>query len=505
MPHIPRRDLSVATARLSAPALLLATLLTALATVAVLMVVPVPRAAAARVSLLPDEEVPTTPVAGRGHPRELGLRFKTSASVKAVGVQIYKAPGNDGPHRATLWTSKGKRLARVRFANETATGLQTARFDKPVRLTKGRTYVVSYATKTGRYSLDDGYFTGRVTSGPLSAGRRAAVYAMKPGKFPRRTRPGASFNVDVVVRTAGGGPASTQGASTSTSSPGWTLNAKNVGLAPFGLSCDSLPVYTGPDRPDAGTVISEKRITGELYLSNGGVTIERSCIQPQAGAVGKGSPTVSTSDWRGEASTTVTIRDSEFDGSLLAGPAEAAWVGPFQGVADLQRNYIHGFGSGISLLGTGDTLDALIEQNYVTDLVADGDAATTGNHSSAFTVRDFTGRADRQLVIRNNRFDEDTENATGALFIQPYAGDITNTTIEGNLLEGEGYQLILQAGFGNSYRNMRAINNRLTNTGHGATYVSSGPGWTQWENNYRYNPQAVDGRGARIPQPQVGG
>lgn len=492
MQHISRRD------PWRAAAVLLTTLL---AVASPVIVMPPASAGPVTVSLLPDDAIPQIPVAGQGRPRELGLRFTTAANVRAVGVQFYKAAGNTGPHRATLWSAGGKRLARVRFTDETAQGLQSTRFDKPVRLSKGRTYVVSYTARAGVFSLDHDYIE-RLNSGPLSAGPRSAVYAAKPGRFPRHDRAGASFNVDIVVEAGRGGRAM-HGNGTS-DQVGWTVNAQTVGLAPYGLSCASLPEYTGSDRPAAGTVITEKRITGELYLSKGDITIERSCIQPKPGAVGAGSPALSTFDWTGEATTKVVIRDSEFDGSKLNGPSEAAWVGPFQGVADLQRNYIHGFGSGISLLGTGDTLDALIERNYVTGLVADGDPTGSGNHSSAFTVRDFTGRPDRQLIIRNNRFDEDTANATGALFIQPYAGDIMNTTIEGNLLEGEGFQLILQAGFDNSYSNMRAVNNRLTGTGHGATYVSSGPGWARWDGNYRYNPSAVDGKGGLIAQPKVG-
>ena len=40
------------------------------------------------------------------------------------------------------------------------------------------------------------------------------------------------------------------------------------------------------------------------------------------------------------------------------------------------------------------------------------------------------------------------------------------------LVEGGGYQLILESGFGNEYgRAMSAINNRFSGTGYGAGYV----------------------------------
>ncbi|MFD6176652.1 MULTISPECIES: hypothetical protein [unclassified Isoptericola] len=289
-----------------------------------------------------------------------------------------------------------------------------------------------------------------------------------------------------------------------TPGPGWTVDATNVGLAPLGLDCASLPEYTGTQHPAPGTVIREQRITGELDLSAGSIVVERSCVQPTPGAVPRGEPALSTASWGTHRATPtkVVVRDSEFDGSLLDGPAEAAYVGPFQGIADLQRNYVHGFGSGLSLFGTGDHLDALVEHNYVTDLVAYGDPGTDGNHSSAFTVRDFDGRPDRRLIVRDNRFDEDTANATGALFVQPYAGEIRNLLVERNLLEGEGFQLILQEYEGRSYTGLRAVDNRMTDTGEGATYASSGPGWEQWVDNAAYDPDAPDGRGIPVPEPE---
>jgi hypothetical protein len=91
-------------------------------------------------------------------------------------------------------------------------------------------------------------------------------------------------------------------------------------------------------------------------------------------------------------------------------------------------------------------LSALVERNYITKLRAWGDPAADGNHSDAFTVRDFKDAPGRQLLVRNNRFDRNSGNDTDAFFIQTYSGDFANVTAEGNLLEGGGYQLVLGAG-----------------------------------------------------------
>lgn len=218
----------------------------------------------------------------------------------------------------------------------------------------------------------------------------------------------------------------------------------------------------------------------------------------------QGQPLISTTDNNTGATTpsTVTIRDSEIDGSKL-NAYDAAMTTGFIGIANLQRNYIHDVGSGIGLMNTGKSLNSIVEGNYIRGLRAYGDGATTGNHSDAFTVRDFDARTTpgRTLVVRNNRFNCDSANATGAFFVQTYSGHIYNTTLQNNLLEGGGYQLGLESGFGNTYSNLSASNNRFTGTGWGAAYVQGGPGWTNWSENYLNDTTAPNNIGTPVRQP----
>lgn len=288
---------------------------------------------------------------------------------------------------------------------------------------------------------------------------------------------------------------------------GWEVSATNVGLAGIGLACDALPRYAGPEKPARGAVISGQRVESALDLSSGDIVIERSCVRPNS--VGRGLPVLSTTDFNRcndndcpVAPALVTIRDSEIDGTKLS-TESAAWATGFLGVATIQRTYIHHFGSGIGLMNTGDELSAEIVNNYVTDLVGFGDPATTGNHSDGFTIRDFdvSKKPGRALLVKGNRFDCDSINATGALFIQTYAGDIANARIEDNLLEGDGYQLALEAQRGNTYANLTAINNRFSGTSFGATYRTGGPGWTSWKDNHIHDPGAPDHKGKLVDQP----
>jgi hypothetical protein len=262
-----------------------------------------------------------------------------------------------------------------------------------------------------------------------------------------------------------------------------------------------LPVYAGPSTVPAGTTIREKRVTTTLNVSAGGITIERSCIQPVRAALGM--PVVQTTDYNTmrPAAGPVVVRDSDIDGSLLDQQGQALMTA-FVGVGELTNNYIHHFGSGIALMNTGGSLDALVQGNYVTDLVAWGDPRTNGNHSDAFTVRDFDAsqRGARRAVVRNNRFDCDSGADTGAVFLQTYSGRIDNVVLEGNLLEGRGYQLGLNQ-MNHPYANVQAVNNRFSGTGFGPAYVQGGPGWALWQDNYLYDPAQTDARGTTISQP----
>ena len=282
---------------------------------------------------------------------------------------------------------------------------------------------------------------------------------------------------------------------------GWDLVPENVGLRTKGLACEQLAPYTGPTIVAAGTTIIEQRITTPLNLSAGSITIERSCIQPTT--VDRGMPVIATTNYNTmkPAAGEVVVRDSDFDGSLLQ-TRDSAMVAAFVGIGNLTNNYIHHFGSGIALMDTGDKYDALVEHNLVTNLVAWGDGATEGNHSDAFTIRDFDAsrHRERKAVVRNNRFDCNSGNDTGALFIQTYSGRIDNVTVEGNLLESGGYQLGLNQA-NNAYRNMHSLNNRFTGTGYGPAYVQGGSGWDSWEDNYIFDPNQESGRGAVVPKP----
>ena len=507
--------------------------------------------------------VPENPVQEDQRSVELGVVVEPAVAGSITGIRYYAGTTTPGTKVGNLWSEGGRLLARVSFTS-TALGWREVRFVKPVAVKAGRRYMASYFTPSGYYAADVGFFSaGPFTAGPLSAVRSGYSYASS-STFPTSTYAAVNYYVDVLFQSGGAttnttvapststtlapAPTTTTAPTTVTSAPpapsptttttlaptttttipsttttttvpptttvptgseipkGWQLTAANTGLARVGLTCSALAVYTGPTKPAAGTVISEKRIESRLVLSNGGVTIERSCIRPTVG--GWDSSAITTTD----NSTCLTgdcpppslsiIRDSEFDGSALGQEASARLTG-FKGIATLQRNYVHHMGSGLAILWSGKQLNALVEGNYVTDLTSWGDAAGTGTHSDAFTIRGFdtSQNPNRQAIVRHNRFNCDGGNETGAFFIQAIADAINNVTVEGNLLEGYGYRLALEHNYYRYGDNMRAINNRLTATNNALAYVNRSPGWAEWRDNHVHNATEPESRGAGIPVP----
>ena len=73
---------------------------------------------------------PPTPTTTSASSSACGSRRSSTAS--STGVRFYKGAGNTGTHVGSLWGPNGQRLAQVTFANETATGWQTATFAEAV-------------------------------------------------------------------------------------------------------------------------------------------------------------------------------------------------------------------------------------------------------------------------------------------------------------------------------------------------------------------------------------
>jgi hypothetical protein len=162
-------------------------------------------------SLFPSAATPSTVTSGDASAVELGMRFTSDAGGFVTGVRFYKGPSNTGTHTGSLWTTGGgsgggQLLATVTFTGETASGWQQALFSSPVAIAAGTTYVVSYHTAAGQYSLNGGYFGSDVYAAPLHGIANGVspngVYLYGPGgTVPTQSYNASNYWVDVVFNT----------------------------------------------------------------------------------------------------------------------------------------------------------------------------------------------------------------------------------------------------------------------------------------------------------------
>jgi hypothetical protein len=93
---------------------------------------------------------------------ELGVKFCARISGTLNAIHFYKGPRNTGPHTARLWFPTGTPgnfvLAAQQEVSTSATGWITVPFADPVHINEGNTYLASYHTPSGYYSVDENYF-----------------------------------------------------------------------------------------------------------------------------------------------------------------------------------------------------------------------------------------------------------------------------------------------------------------------------------------------------------
>ena len=169
-------------------------------------------ASAATVTIWSSNTVPGVVDSGPDSAVQLGVKFRSDVAGTIRGIRFYKAAANTGTHVASLWSSTGTRLATANFTNETASGWQQVNFATPVAINANTTYVASYYTTTGHYSIDTNFFSTTVLDNPplhaLASGASGGNGVFRYGAnsvCPDQTFNAANYWVDVVFQAGAGG------------------------------------------------------------------------------------------------------------------------------------------------------------------------------------------------------------------------------------------------------------------------------------------------------------
>jgi LPXTG-motif cell wall-anchored protein len=180
-----------------------------------------PALAADNVSLFAPDSNPDVASFADTTAYDLGVRFTSDVDGEVTGVRFYKGSQNTGPHTGSLWASDGTLLASAPFTDETASGWQAVAFAAPVPISAGTTYVASYHTTVGFYSVNVDGFASGLDAGPLHVPAGGGAFRFGAG-FPDQASQ-HNYWVDVVVvpspppSSESTGPPPTTATSTSTS------------------------------------------------------------------------------------------------------------------------------------------------------------------------------------------------------------------------------------------------------------------------------------------------
>lgn len=166
----------------------------------------VSQAATSAYSLWSTTDRPAEIATWDARPVELGLRFKATAAGSVTGVRFYKDRRNTGTHLGRLWDTQGRQLANATFTNESASGWQTVTFAKPVALTVGQEYIVSYYTPTGYYGITTDYFkqarTNKALTAPANTWYKKNGVSKYGSGFPTGGYRSSNYWVDVIFQPA---------------------------------------------------------------------------------------------------------------------------------------------------------------------------------------------------------------------------------------------------------------------------------------------------------------
>jgi hypothetical protein len=254
---------------------------------------------------------------------ELGMLFYPQKTGSVTALQYYQGRGAKGVTTATLWKSSGAVLARAKFTSTSTEGWRTIKLSKPVQLTAGKPYVVSYHAPNGGYPVTPRAFTAKQSLNgftiPANAGRYH--YGSTSG-YPTKTYNASSYLVDVIYRpgllTAQPAPTPTPPPTTTpppSSSGGFVVLGRSFpSSATTGVPAGTtLTKYTGPCTiQTAGYVIDKKQVDCDLRILAKNVVIKNSKIN--------GSVYADYTENKGSFS----ITDSEVD----------AGDGPWTGIGD---------------------------------------------------------------------------------------------------------------------------------------------------------------------------
>ena len=138
---------------------------------------------------------------------EAGIRFRADDDGFITALRYYRRRATatatwSGTRTGHLWTNTGTLLGSATFIGDSLPGWHEAVLPSPVAVAKDTTYVASYLSSDGSYSVRPGLLTNTFDAAPLhapaSAGGSPNGMFKYGGGFPDEGFAGASYGADVL-------------------------------------------------------------------------------------------------------------------------------------------------------------------------------------------------------------------------------------------------------------------------------------------------------------------
>ena len=129
---------------------------------------------------------------------ELGTLIQSSTAGQITAIRFWKDSNESGTHTGHIWSTAGKSLGSVAFANETASGWQQQTLTTPITITAGTTYVVSVNTGNTYYVTSDAGLAAQVVNGNLSSVVGSDGVYGTSGAYPTSSWDSSNYFRDIV-------------------------------------------------------------------------------------------------------------------------------------------------------------------------------------------------------------------------------------------------------------------------------------------------------------------
>lgn len=383
---------------------------------------PVAEGRTAQVGLFPDTRPKHVSTVRHTRSTEVGLRVRTRTSGAVGGVQFYKSVARRAatPRKATVWTSRGKRLGAVRIPRTAGRGWSQVTFETPVKLRADRSYVISVFAPRGRYPQTTGGRSLPVRGGGLVARHGVRVEA-PASRFPRRVARSTNFWIDPLFIRDDQTP--TDDPTTITETPS---EAAFPTQATTGVPAGWIPkqVVNGTHRiTQPGAVVEDIRVNGSIEIAAPDVTLRRVEV------VGGGIDNFTGPTCQGGLLVEDTTIRRDPAGTTRASDPPALGAGSFTARRVEVDGLPEGFRVGGRASGCGPVL---IEGSWARVVRPDecGDWHGDG-------IQGYDGPA---LTVRRTSLILDESGCGGtAPFFYPAGQGNTSVDIDGLLIDGGGY------------------------------------------------------------------